>query len=162
MARKPYQDTTVSVAKTQQDLINLLEKRGVHATRWTTYPDLVRFEFQPNKQGVAYRIEMKVERGYTARQFEQVRRATFRIVYWYVKSKLEAIDAGLADMEREFLSYMITGPDRVFFQEVKEAMALGTRTLMLGEDSPLLPEGRGQEITEGQVRELPVVDTSSS
>jgi len=69
---------------------------------------------------------------------------------------LEAIDAGLADMEREFLPYMITGADRVFFQEVEDAMKNGARTLMLGAESPLLPEGRGQDIVEGQVRELPV------
>ena len=156
MTRKPYQDTTVGVAKTQQALIDLLEKRSIHATRWTTYPDLVRFEFQPKKEGIAYRIEMKIEKAYSARQTEQMRRATFRIVYWYVKSKLEAIDAGLADMEREFLPYMITGADRVFFQEVEDAMKNGARTLMLGAESPLLPEGRGQDIVEGQVRELPV------
>jgi len=156
MARKPYQDTTIGVAKTQQALIDLLEKRSIHATRWTTYPDLVRFEFQPKKEGIAYRIEMKIEKAYSARQTEQMRRATFRIVYWYVKSKLEAIDAGLADMEREFLPYMITGADRVFFQEVEDAMKNGARTLMLGAESPLLPEGRGQDIVEGQVRELPV------
>jgi len=156
MARKPYQDTTIGVAKTQQALIDLLEKRSIHATRWTTYPDLVRFEFQPKKEDIAYRIEMKIEKAYSARQTEQMRRATFRIVYWYVKSKLEAIDAGLADMEREFLPYMITGADRVFFQEVEDAMKNGARTLMLGAESPLLPEGRGQDIVEGQVRELPV------
>ena len=159
MARKPYQDTTVSVASTQQALITLLEKRGIHATRWTTYPDLVRFEFQPKKQGIAYRIEMAVEKGYSARQNEQLRRATFRIVYWYVKSKLEAIDAGLADMEREFLPYMITGPERVFFQEVEDAIKHGDRVLTLGEDSPLLPEGRGtneqaQIIEATEVREI--------
>src|SRR4030042_327914 len=157
MARKPYQDTAVSTGRTQEQLDALLQKRGIHVTRWTAFPDLIRFEFQPKKEGIAYRVEIKVEAGYNARESEQIRRAAYRTLFWYVKSKFEAMDAGLADLEREFMPYMITGPDRVFFQEVAEAMAHGARSLPLGQDSPLLPVGRGEnpaEVIEGGFTEV--------
>lgn len=146
--RKPYQNTDVSTGRTQEQLDALLQKRGIHVTRWTAFPDLIRFEFQPKKEGIAYRVEIKVEPGYNARNSEQIRRAAYRTLFWYVKSKFEAMDAGLADLEREFMPYMITGPDRVFFQEVAEAMEHGARSLPLGQDSPLLPEGRRENLVE--------------
>jgi hypothetical protein len=155
-ARKPYQDTAVSTSRTQEQLDGLLQKRGIHVTRWTAFPDLIRFEFQPKKESIAYRVEIKVKVGYNARESDQIRRAAYRTLFWYVKSKFEATDAGLADLEREFMAYMITGPDRVFYQEVAEAMEHGARSLPLGQDSPLLPEGRGENpanVVEGQFKQ---------
>lgn len=155
-ARKPYQNTEVSRGRTQEQLDGLLQKRGIHVTCWMAFPNLIRFEFQPKEKGIGYRVEIKVEKGYNARESEQIRRAAYRTLFWYVKSKFEAMDAGLADLEREFLPYMITGPDRVFYQEVSEAMDRGARSLPLGQDSPLLPEGRGENpagVVEGQFTE---------
>jgi hypothetical protein len=139
--RRPYQDTAVSAYKTQDELDRLMSKYGVEITRWTMFPELIRFEFQ--QDGIGYRVDVPVASGYDAKDREQLRREKARVLLYYVKAKLTAAESGVADLHREFLPFMITGPDRVFFQEVEDAMKDGRPTLPLGADSPLLSEGKG-------------------
>ena len=149
--RRAYQDTQVSPYKTQDELDSLIGRYGVRVTRWTTFPDLVRFEFQLD--GVGYRVDVPVPAGRDAKEREQLRREKARVLYYYMKAKMTAAESGVADLAHEFLPFMITGSDRVFFQEVEDAMKSGARTLTLGQDSPLLPEGRGSEVAEGRLIE---------
>ncbi len=143
--RTPYEDTSVSTGDSMSQLDKLLVKAGIAATRWTTRPGTVCFEFQPKEGGDGFRIEVPIRAGDTERESEQNRRQAFRILFWYIKSKLEAVDVGLADWRREFLAYMITGPSSVFVDHVNEAAAKGLKVLPLGQGSPLLTSGE----TEG-------------
>ena len=140
MGRRAYQDTEVSAYKTQDELDRLMSKHGVQVTRWTMFPDNIRFEFQ--QDGIGYRVDVPVPAGRDDREREQLRREKARVLLYYVKAKLTAAESGVADLHREFLPFMITGTDRVFFQEVEDAMKDGRRSLPLGVESPLLPEGR--------------------
>ena len=140
MPRRAYQDTEVSPYRTQDQLDSLLSKYGVEVTRWTMYPDLIRFEFQ--EQGIGYRVDVPVPPGRDQREREQLRREKARVLFYYMKAKLTAAESGVADIQREFLPFMITGDNRVFFQEVEDAMHQGKRVLQLGAESPLLPAGR--------------------
>lgn len=139
--RTPYEDTSVSTGDSMTQLDRLVTKAGIAVTRWTTLAGAVRFEFQPAEGGEAFRIEVPIQPGQTDRDSEQNRRQAFRILFWYVKSKLEAVEAGLADWRREFLAYMITGPTTVFVDHVEEAAGKGLKVLPLGQDSPLLIAG---------------------
>ena len=155
--RRPYQNTQVSAYKTQDELGRLMSKYGVEVIRWTTLPALLRFEFQQN--GIGYRVDVPVPAGSEVREREQLRQEKARVLFYYIKAKLTAAESGVADLHQEFLPFMITGADRVFFQEVEDAMKHGARTLTLGTDSPLLPEGRGTEqqaeiIEAAEVREI--------
>jgi len=141
MARsRAYQNTGVSAYKTQDDLDSLISGYGVQVTRWTNFPDLIRFEFQLNRVG--YRVDVPVPAGRDQKERDQLRREKARVLFYYMKAKMTAAESGVADLAHEFLSFMITGTDRVFFQDVDDAMQQGARSLPLGQDSPLLPEGR--------------------
>lgn len=142
--RTPYEDTSVSTGDSMTQLDRLVTKAGIKVTRWTAMATAVRFEFQPEEGGTAFRIEVPIATAEPGRDSEQARRQAFRILFWYVKSKLEAVEAGLADWRREFLAYMITGPRTVFVDHVEEATAKGLKVLPLGQDSPLLGPGRGK------------------
>ena len=138
---RAYQDTGVSAYKTQDDLDSLISRYGVQVTRWTNFPDLIRFEFQLNRVG--YRVDVPVPPGRDAKERDQLRREKARVLFYYMKAKMTAAESGVADLAHEFLSFMITGTDRVFFQDVDDAMQQGARSLPLGQDSPLLTEGKG-------------------
>lgn len=142
--RKPYEDTSVSTGDSMTQLDSLVTKAGIAVTRWTTLPAAVRFEFQPEDKGAAFRIEVPIRAGEGERGIEQARRQAFRILFWYVKSKIEAVEAGLADWRTEFLAYVITGPHSVFIDHVEEAATAGRTSLPLGEGSPLLGPGKGK------------------
>lgn len=153
--RRPYQDTAVDSYKSQGDLDRLMSRYGVEATRWSTYPGLIRFEFQLNRLG--YRIDVPVPAGRTDRESEQLRRERARVMFYYVKAKMNAVETGVGDIAREFLPYMITGTGRVLGDEVIGAMESGARVLPLGAESPLLPAGRDRpdDVAEGEMRQLP-------
>ena len=137
---RAYQDTGVSAHKTQDDLDSLISRYGIQVTRWTNFPDLIRFEFQLNRRG--YRVDVPVPPGRDAKRRDQLRREKARVLFYYMKAKMTAAESGVADLAHEFLPFMITGTERVFFQEVDDAMERGLRSLSLGQDSPLLLEGR--------------------
>ena len=139
--RRPYEDTSVSTGDSMTQLDKLLSAAGIAVTRWTTRVDAICFEFQPKEGGEGFRIEVPIPPAEPGRDSEQARRQAFRLLFWYVKSKLEAVDAGLADWRTEFLAYMITGPKTVFVHHVDEAVKRGLKVLPLGKDSPLLAAG---------------------
>ncbi len=149
--RRPYERTNVSASQTQEQLDSLLQRRGVDVTRWTNTPDQIRFEFQ--HKGIGYRIDVPLPAGGDLREKDQLRRERARVLYWYVKSKLEAVEFGLGDLQREFLPYMLVGPDTVFFERVEEAIENGARSLPLGQDLPFLPSPRVEVIDVIEVSE---------
>ncbi len=118
--------TSVSVSKTKADIEDLVQKHGANqfvsgykddiaVIGFTMAGRQIRFLLPlPDKQDPEYwytpgRGQRRTETAaYVA--WEQACRSRWRALYLIVKAKLEAVDAGISTVEREFL-YDIVLPD---------------------------------------------------
>jgi len=138
----PYSDTTVSVVKSQADIQKCLAKRGIGGVQWTSWPNgrtILRFELEmgdtvhmvrltvdPEEQGKPFKYSPRA-RGNGAQQLEkhmfQESRRLHRTLYWYVKAKLEAVEAGLEEPAQAWLA-AIEGPrGHTIYQEMSGGLA---------------------------------------
>lgn len=104
-SKTPYRDTEVKVSNSQEAIRKLLSKHDVKATRFTFAGDLAAVEFVRHDQ--PYRI--------TARGLgmdDKSDRQIWRVLYFWLKSKMEAIDFNLMKFETEFLPYAVISNGR--------------------------------------------------
>lgn len=109
---KPYADTTVTVEKSRASLEKVLVGHGVSVVQWTksragdVESSLLRFQFDHDGQPLTVRLivdpmsqgdapprtatKVQVDKHWMR---ESMR--LHRTLYWYVKAKIEAIEAGL-------------------------------------------------------------------
>ena len=115
MSLKSYKTTTVSVGKSREAIDKLLEKIGAVGFRWSSELNKHRetlealLEFDGKKLGFRLTVDYEDERE---------RRQMMRALYWYLKAKVEAIEFGLVDLEREFLPYLLTPGGRTVAEEL--------------------------------------------
>ena len=121
--KPPYQGTKADAVKTEMQIMALLRKFGASGIQWTEYQgnrDL-KFIIEVELKGVRKEIMVKVE----PPLFLENRRTwnqktgrhdivkapnyaqSMRLLYWYLKSKLEAVAYGLVSAEQEFLSQVL-------------------------------------------------------
>ena len=104
MTKIPYSGTVIAPEKTQSEIIILLYKHGAEATRWTSEKDgknTLEFIFSVKSRQIAFRVTppiMKNSRG------EPLTAQCMRLLYWWLKSQLEAIQYGLVSIEEAFLA----------------------------------------------------------
>ena len=124
--KPPYSDTKIDAFDTQAEISKLLKAYGAEAIQWTS-------EFTNNNVSLRFGIEVEI-RGVKRKLGIEVRpppmiakRRTYnqltghyetilapnwaqsmRLLYYYMKSKLEAISYGLIEAEREFFAQVIT------------------------------------------------------
>ncbi len=120
----PYANTGVSVEKSKEDINNLLRKYSIHGASWTELWDEgvievrfpIEFEFKGIRKGtmVSLRPPMfeSTHRSYDKKYGSQMVKAPdlkagMRCLYFYVKTKLEAVQYGLTSIEKEFMSEII-------------------------------------------------------
>ena len=105
MARTAYNATRVGVSKTRDDIEKLLAKVGVVGFRWGSdlqnSAETIEAALDWKGRHVGFRLTVQYDD-------EQHRKQVMRALYWYMKSKIEAIEFGLVDLEREFLPYLLT------------------------------------------------------
>ena len=109
----PYEQTPVSVGKSQEQIAKLLGKFKVKGHRFTSLPSEGTLEFVrevDEKQHIPYRITVrpKINPAYiSTSQWDRAERQVWRVCYCWLKAKLEAIDFGLVEFEQDFLPYML-------------------------------------------------------
>jgi hypothetical protein len=117
---RSYSETKVSPAQSRQDVEDLLVKVGAKGFRWAStvgYPGresleaVVEWESQP----FSFRIEVTFED-------ERQRRRLMRALYWYLKTKIEAVQLGLVDLEHEFLPYLLTSEGRTVYDQLRSTL----------------------------------------
>lgn len=137
-ARRAYEDTEVSETKSLFEIEKLLKQNKVLTTRWTSAPSLVRLEFTwpYGDAELSFRIDMvppttTPDGKWKLRsdQVEQEKKRLLRVLFYHIKAKLTAVEAGLVEMEREFLPYLLTQGNKtagdVALGELKEALLVG-------------------------------------
>lgn len=121
----PYQDTQVDPAKTKEQITKLFREYGVSGVQWTenyeTNDVMLKFMVDTEVQGVHRNIGLAIKppllfnkhRTYNPKtgRTEVINAPnyaqSYRLLYYWLKAKLEAVSYGLSSIEKEFLSQVI-------------------------------------------------------
>ena len=120
-AALPYKNTTVSRGKTLGEITGMLEDHDIHDYQWTKFQgqDMLSFPLTIKRRDVELgfvvkltvpRIHYNIKKGkgkYAPRTLTYLENISWRIFWWYLKAKLEAIEYGISDEVKEFM-YNIT------------------------------------------------------
>jgi len=115
--RLPYKSTTISRAKTYGEIIGLLEGHGIKDYQWTRFQENDQLAFplkikRPDVElGFMVKLNvprlmypMKLGKGRNApKKVTYLENISWRIFWWHLKSKLEAIEYGISDEIKEFM-----------------------------------------------------------
>ena len=123
---KSYKNTSVNYMQSQAKIGQLLEDRGIKETRFTNISNktaklaglemekestAIMLEFFQPKQladGLKGTIPIRIIIP-NIPDDEKKRNQAYRIFYWYLKTKFEAVDTGLVEFEQEFMPHIALG-----------------------------------------------------
>ena len=112
----PYADTDVPYEKTKAQIEIILKSYGVKGIRWTSMEgqdDVLEFIVVANIQGVQKQIGIAVnpphiflKKRYPGKGLVNTENINqeYRLLFYWIKSKVEAVMWGLSTIEKEFLS----------------------------------------------------------
>ena len=111
----PYRDTKVPYTRTKAQIEKLLTDYGVEGVQWTTYKgeEDLKFIVSAEVRGVKRElmIQVKPPQMFARRRVRgrglvttPNRNQAYRLLFYWIKSKLEAVVWGLSTIEKEFLS----------------------------------------------------------
>lgn len=121
-----YKNTTIHWGKSQAEIMKLLEKYEIRETRFTNleYKTMqnaglemeegtfaIMLEFFKSTQlsdGLGGRVPIKIIIP-NIPEDEKSKNQAFRIFFWYLKTKFEAVDSGLVEFEEEFMPHIALG-----------------------------------------------------
>ncbi len=131
MTNTAYKQTTVSASKSRDDIEKLLAKVGVVGFRWGSNlqnaEETIEAALDWKGRRVGFRITVKYDD-------EKHRRQVMRALYWYMKSKIEAIEFGLVELEREFLPYLLTNTGKTVADMLANDARFEIKALPAGND----------------------------
>jgi len=131
-----YASTRVAPGQSRDGIEKLLERIGVDLFRWTTMANTEGIEFRwPRPEGEPIGFRFAIHFDSPAKRAQML-----RVLYWYLKSKIEAIELGLVDVEQEFFPQMLTQGGRTVYESVQER---GLEELV-GPDLIALPAGESE------------------
>lgn len=116
-ARIPYKGTEVSKGKTLGQIIGLLEDHGITDYQWTKLQGMDQLAFPLKIRradvDVGFLVKLTVPRlmyslrvgrsRYGPKTMTYLENVSWRVFWWHLKSKLEAIEYGISDEAREFM-----------------------------------------------------------
>ena len=117
LQRNPsYGNTTVAYERTKAEIETLLRSYGVKGTRWTSMEgqdDVLEFIVEANIRGVKKQIGIAVKPPHIHQRkripgrglgYSENINQEYRLLFHWIKSKIEAVVWGLSTIEKEFLS----------------------------------------------------------
>lgn len=124
-----YAATRVSPGRSKEQIEELLARVGAVGFRWssrTTMPgeEILEAALEWDGKELAFRLTASYED-------ERERKQMLRALYWHLKAKIEAIQFGLVELEREFLPYLLTAKGETIFDELG---GLNMRLLPAGDE----------------------------
>jgi hypothetical protein len=112
--KMPYYSTKVSVGRTKGEIDGLLYDHGVENKAWITQDgkETLIFELTVQVGNVERKLAFKfqptmIRVNYPRKPNTVERETSWRLFYWHLKTKLEAIKYGLVSVERELMSNII-------------------------------------------------------
>jgi hypothetical protein len=131
-------DTRVPVERTKQELERLVRAHGADgfAAGWDAHQDRVEFLWK----GKQIRFVLPRPTAFAASKREQLDRQRWRALLLVVKAKLEAVHAGLAVFEQEFLGFIVVpSTGRTIYEHAAPRLEAGDWS-----SDRLLPPGEGE------------------
>lgn len=111
VVKKAYEGTKISYVKSQEEIIKLLKKNNISQTRFTNFDNGFAIEFvwehPVTKKPIGFKLLIHTTKGLTEDRAEQEIRRLYRVLFYHLKSKFVAIEAGLTEMLEEFLPYVV-------------------------------------------------------
>jgi len=119
----PYSDTTIPKERSKADIEKLLTDSGVEDVQWTTYHGStslrflwhlivkgvekeILFQFTPPIITTTKRVWSERDQK-TIKANVQLENTAYRLLWHYLKNKLEAVQWGMETLEKEFLSHAV-------------------------------------------------------
>lgn len=121
-SKTPYSNTKVTWLMTQGQLISLLAKYGITDTRFTNYGGHAYIEFILPEKRWPIRLSIPIDS-----QDLQRTNVRWRMLYWYLKAKMEAMRFGIANLETEWLPFIAIGDKTVAEQLIPELEKRGLK-----------------------------------
>lgn len=143
-----YLKTKVSFHKTQEAITDLLQKHKVEDVQFTNtinsitliflYPRKINQNFM--KLGVQITLTFPI--GKDDKEKSQLKNQYYRALFYYLKSKLEAVEFGIRDFGEEFMADLMMKLPTGKTVTVKQLLASQIEKNLLGQTSEikLLPE----------------------
>ncbi len=105
--RRYAERTEVAVGKSKRQIEELLVARKVqqYHTGWDEERDIIEFGWK-DKQ-IRFVLKRPDARRLSSSMLEQADRQRWRALYLVVRAKIEAVEAGLAIFEEEFLAFIV-------------------------------------------------------
>jgi hypothetical protein len=109
---KAYQSTSVHWGKSQADISKLLTKYGIQDTRFTFMQSrnelICEFNFPTQIEGksvaIGVRILLPIPK---SKDLEKAKNQIHRALFYYLKTKFEALSFGLVEFVQEFMPHLI-------------------------------------------------------
>ena len=171
----PYRNTHVSYGDTKNDIEEMLKEAGALALRWTETPESMKgvglpfleFIFPIEWKGVEKNFGVKIQpsllvsRKRPGRHGPTIetsdRNASMRLLYWYLKAKLEAVKFGMDDAFTAFMSRVINqlpdGTQTTLGETVKEHPTVLRELLPSFEIKPRQLEEKRGNVVDAEIRE---------
>ena len=155
-----YKNTTVNWARSQSQLLSYLEEKGCKDVRFSTisWESAERGGLVMEEETHAVMIEFfrltQLESGASGKipvrvlvpnipDNEKRRNQAHRLLFWYLKSKFEAVETGLVDFEQEFLPHLMIRDKSGFVGRVWDMLKKPYEQMIEGGETDLykaLPE----------------------
>jgi len=111
--KPPYDRTEIDVIKTQNEIQHLLLEYGAEGIQWIVFRDalpklafIIEADINGTRKKVGVQIDPPIIRPKNSPQGINYNQR-MRLLYWYVKSKLEAVAYGIKTFEKEFLDDLV-------------------------------------------------------
>ena len=155
--------------RSQSQIIELLEKENAKDTRFTNvswetaeHGGLVMkrntqaimiefFRITQLESGIAGKVPVRIIVPNIPTDNDKVKNQMYRLLYWYIKSKFEAVHSGLVDFEQEFLPHLMIRDKSGFVGTVWQMLKKPYETMISGGETDIysaLPPG--PEIVDGE------------
>ena len=159
----PYSSSEKDPDRTRAEIEKLLRDYGVSGTQWTTLYDkqqvklsfIVEAELKGQKKQIAIEVNPPLflasrrtwnPKGYYEKVYAPNWAQSFRMLFWWLKAKLEAVAYGLSTVEKEFLSQVVLsladGSQRTVGDALTESIEKGVLQLEVRRQEPEIIESR--------------------
>lgn len=111
--KPPYDRTEIDVIKSQNEIQKMLLMYGAEGIQWIVFRDalprlafIIEADINGIRKKVGVQIDPPITRPKNSPQGINYKQS-MRLLYWYVKSKLEAVAYGVKTFEKEFLDDIV-------------------------------------------------------
>lgn len=137
--RFAYDETSVPVSRSQQEIRELVGKHNGKGVAFVSEPPMEGFQAKVDIEGTAYTIRIHAELRSSVRNPEQELRRIWRVLFFHLKGIFVAADSGVLGLRELILPYIVTNDGKTIAEHILPKLEAA-----LGDPSRMLPAPRRQ------------------